>query len=310
MSYWGWSVSKQNLWEDCPKAYYYQYIHSWKLCWEEKDRFKILKGLQTVPLIHGTHISAILRKVLNGELLRDIDGLKELFEKEMKETFAKGRERVTERYNGLDMSDEYFERHIENGKKEIEYFVAEICPKVKDMEMKAVDKRGKYTMEGRAFYSAPDFLAVDDQGVWHLMDWKSGTGAGTGESPLDLQLTTYAHYAINYTAKGRKPNKIKLYVVFLQDPSKNVEKDLTDEMLEETKSKVMPEERKCSFATSRPSVMRKSTFWKLTFTSGKDTAFDSDIERKSWFSLSLPLDISTFSYTLNFCIRRADVSKR
>lgn len=265
MSYFGWSISRQNLWDTCPKAYYYQYIHSWKLSWEEKDKFKVLKNLQTAPLIHGTHISDILRKVLNKWISLDINGLKELFEKEMKETFEKGKDRVTELYNRLGVSKEYFERHIENGKREIENFITEIYPVVKDMDMKVVDKRDKYTIEGRTFYSAPDFLAVDNKGFWHLMDWKSGTGIGTEELFLDAQLTTYAYYAINYIAKGSKPDRMKLYAIFLQDMSKNVEKYLTDEMLEDTKNRMfkmhddileksmngpfptLPEERKCKF---------------------------------------------------------------
>jgi len=80
-----------------------------------------------------------------------------------------------------------------------------------------------------------------------------------------MQLTTYAHYAIQFVAGGKRPHKMKLYVEFLRDMSKNVEKDLTEEMLEETKHKMiemhdfileksmagpfpaMPEEGKCKF---------------------------------------------------------------
>lgn len=263
MNYWGWSASRQNLWDTCPKAYYYQYIHLWKLSWKEKDKFKILKNLQTAPLIHGTHISDILRKLLNKETLPDTEGLSELFEKEMKETFGKGKERVTELYNGLSVSREYFEKHIEAGKKEIGYFIAEIYPLIKDMKIEIVDKSDKYTLEGRTFYSAPDFLGIDDKGYWHLMDWKSGKGEEITESFLNMQLTSYALYAI--TARGGRPDRMKLYAVFLQTPSKSVEKYLTEEMLESAKNRMfkmhddileksingpfpaLPEERKCKF---------------------------------------------------------------
>ena len=265
MSYFGWSVSRQNAWENCPKAYYYQYIHSWKVGWEEKENFTLLKNLQTLPLIHGTHISTVLRRLLNKELSPDIESLKELFDKEMRETIEKGENRITELYNGIGVSKSYFERHIEDGKKEIENFMLGVYPRIKSMKMMLVDKRDKYTMEGRTFYSAPDFLGIDNKSVWHLMDWKSGTGKGTSESFLDMQLATYAFYAIYFVAKGKMPKRMKLYAVFLQDMSKNIEKYLTREMLKNTKSRIFemhdnilkrsmsgpfpafPEEKKCRF---------------------------------------------------------------
>ncbi len=263
MSYFGWSVSRQNLMDTCPKAYYYRYIHSWRIDWKERDNFQILRDLQAVPLIHGIHISDILRKVLDKEISSEIESLKARFEREMRETFEKGEERVTELYNGVGIADDYFEEHIEAGKKEIENFITEIYPFVKDMDIRLVDRIDKYEIERRNFYSAPDFLGIDEKGVWHLADWKTGKGV-LNESFLDLQLTTYAYYAIKRIAKGSRP-KMRLYAIFLQDMSKNVKKDLTEKMLQDAKDRMfrmhddvlersmngpfpaLPDERKCRF---------------------------------------------------------------
>lgn len=265
MSYFGWSVSRHNLWDTCPKAFYYRYVHLWYLSGDERERFNTLKKLQTVPLIHGTHISDIIRKVLNKELPVNINSLKEIFEKEMRETIDKGKDRVTELYNCINVPKEYFERHIEDGKRELENFINEVFPWIAKMKMEKVDKRDKYVMEGRSFYSAPDFLGIDNENVWHLIDWKTGSGRWMDTAFLDMQLTTYAYYAIQSVGGGKGPHKMRLHVIFLQDTSKNVEKDLTDEMLKETKSKMIemhdfileksmsgpfpaaPEKRKCEF---------------------------------------------------------------
>ena len=53
-----------------------------------------------------------------------------------------------------------------------------------------------------------------------------------------MQLTTYAFYTINYICHGNKPATMKLYAIYLQDMSKNVEKYLTEEMLHDTKRKM------------------------------------------------------------------------
>jgi len=204
----------------------------------ERERFKTLKNLQTMPLIHGTHISDIIRKVLNKKLSSDIDSLKEIFEKEMKETIDKGKNRVTELYNGINLQKKYFERHIKDGKRELENFMDEIFPWIANMEIEKIDKMDKYVMEERSFYSAPDFLGIDNENVWHLIDWKTGSGKGMNVF-LDMQLTTYAYYAIQSVGAGKRPHKMKAHVIFLQDMSKNFEKDITDEMLNETRSKMI-----------------------------------------------------------------------
>jgi CRISPR/Cas system-associated exonuclease Cas4 (RecB family) len=224
----------------------------------------MFKELRTVPLIRGDLISKIINEVLKEIQAPEINHLKKLFEKEMKETLDKGDRKVTELHNGLPISESYFQKHIEGGKKGIEYFVTKVYPKLKVMEIKKVDKKERYEIGGRFFYSAPDLLAVDTKGVWHVIDWKTGAGDGTKESLLEMQLTTYAFYTINCVLNGRRSD-IRLHAVFLQDPSKNVNKDLTEEMLDHTKRWMFerhdlllersmngpfsanPEERKCQF---------------------------------------------------------------
>lgn len=268
MERWGWSISKQTLWENCPLAYYYRYVHSWHLSGEEKEWFKRLKNLKTVSLVHGENIAKILKDVLNKKESPDISCLERKFEEGMIKVFNRGNETITEIYNRLPISSQYFEKHIELGKKEIEYFINMVYPIIKDMKMIVVDEREKYKMDGRDFYSAPDFLAVDRNDVWHLMDWKTGGGTKDTEAyipNIELQLGTYACYAIYAKAQGNKPWMMKLYAVFLQNPSNNIEWILTEEMHIDIKRKMivmhdallentlkgpfpaLPEKQKCRF---------------------------------------------------------------
>ncbi len=231
-----WSVSRARLFEECQRAYYYQYYGSWG-GWEadaapEIRQLYILKNIASMPMwagsiVHETIADALKRFARDGHHI----AAGELQARARQKLRAGWIEAVNRRWlqapkrtnlhelyygNGKTLPAEQTERIKARVYNALEHFAtSEILQQILAapyVDWKPVDQLDSFSLQGLKVWCAVDFAYIDPARQLRIIDWK--TGADTGET-IRTQLACYALYAAE---KWFTPiEDVRLYAVFLGD---------------------------------------------------------------------------------------------
>jgi CRISPR/Cas system-associated exonuclease Cas4 (RecB family) len=253
-----WSVSRNSQFQDCRRAYYYQYYGSWN-GWdaaapERTRRIYLLKNLKTLDMWGGTivhdtiaealrrystkaapitaaELQATARQKLRAGWLEAVNGewrtspkktnLTELFYGNGKSLPPEQTERIKEKI--YDCLRAFAESALLRQIQAATY-----------LAWKPVDKLDSFLLGETKVWCAVDFAYTDPAGALRILDWKTG---GENEDALQLQLACYAYFAAD---KWRaKLETLRVYGVFLRDNAREKEYPLTPEILVEARERML-----------------------------------------------------------------------
>ncbi len=229
--YWGWSFTKENLFKSCPLAYYYKYIYQWEAKQYDTqaniDYHKKIKKLRTIKMISGTHINYLIREILNGRLMPDIDHVHDIYINRMTESYNKGEDNILEIFHNI-FSDNLYGKTIESGLLALENFIKLEFPKISELKYEIIDKLKKLNINNRAYYSAPDLFAQINDRLYYLIDWKSGAGNNYCNNSIEMQLLPYAYFIITQNQHRQLSEcKFVMKIIYLQNPNNGLKKIFT-----------------------------------------------------------------------------------
>ena len=253
-----WSVSRDRLFRECERAYYYTYYGSWG-GWERNAdprvrKLYILKNLQTLDMWAGSIVHEIIaealrryamdRRAISAEDLKQraraklrrgwVEAVNREWERSPKKTnlfelyYGDGRTLPRETTDRL--RDKVYEA-LDNfaGSTVLESILA--TPYV---NWRPVDKLDAFDVDGVKVWAAVDFAFTDPHGATRILDWKTGA-----ERPdeLRIQLGCYALYAVE---RWRTPlEAVRVAAVYLVNQPKIVENPITADLLAETRQFIL-----------------------------------------------------------------------
>ena len=231
-----WSRSRDHLFQECRRKYFYHYYGSWG-GWEaeapeEIRRLYVLKQLQARQQWAGklVHEGAewALRALRAGQEV-SAEGLVGEIVQRMRREWKASRARG------------YWERPKEGGLFEHEYgvpipdsewrvwrdlvtrclrnfFRLDLLDEIRQVPRERwvlLEEIRAFDFEGTPIYAAPDFAYWTPEGQLMLVDWKTGAGKDNGETAF--QLGCYALYA--QAIWGLEPERLAAAAVNLREPS-------------------------------------------------------------------------------------------
>ena len=213
-----WSASRDALFEECKRKYYYNYYGSWG-GWE-KDRadhvtrtLYVLKNLQNIPMWKGksvhTEISRILKELVGTNELINLEYSLTRVTNLMRQEFKFSRDGLYwnavdslgkvnylfEHEYGLDIPDERWKKNHQDVIECIRNFYrSDVLEKVKTLEHDDVLSIDRITPIPFSFNEEKIYVNLDlayklDDGI-EIVDWKTGSGESN-----QLQFIIYTIYA-------------------------------------------------------------------------------------------------------------------
>jgi len=251
-----WSKSRHEKFEDCPRAYYYQYYGSWG-GWEAaagsaSRELYVLKKLSTRWQWAGSVVHEALRHMLNrARMAGDRKGLEELLAQTRQRSRAvwsasrdKSYWREASRIEGL-LEHEYgepvppeewkrlWEEVIEGSIRA--FYRSETFDRIRAVppdRWLTVDELDSWPFEGTKVWVAIDFAYRDEGGRIHVLDWKTGR-----ERDVDhMQVAIYAMYAREKW--GAPPEAVQGGLVYLGSGAERVDVDVDPAALEASRQKM------------------------------------------------------------------------
>jgi hypothetical protein len=253
-----WSVSRDRLFRECRRAYYYNYYGSWG-GWasdapERTRKIYILKNMTSLPMWAGSIVHEVIAEALNRYMSKqtpiDAGELKAHATRKLRQGWKDSVERVWEKTpkktnlaelyygNGKTLPSEETEKvrnKIDNCLDNWAHSeVLQAMLTVPHLNWKPIDALDSFLLDGLKVWCAIDFAYVGDDGALRILDWKTGA---EHEDELRLQLACYALYA---GQKWHAPLKSQhLAGVFLDDRARVSEYVLEPDALETTKTTIM-----------------------------------------------------------------------
>lgn len=253
-----WSVSRDNLFRSCRRAYYYQYYGSWN-GWnadaDEKNRLLyLLKNIKSLPAWTGTIVHETIAEALrdHAETGRPVmaDDLKSRAKEKLRRGWTEAttkawlrqpkKTNLDELYygNGQSLAKEKTDKVKEKVYGCLDAFAA--MPELQDIlrlgpaSWKPIDKLDSFDWQGTKIWCAVDFALKDPEGNLRIIDWK--TGAEKTEA-LGLQLACYAHFA--HDKWGAPPGTVKVYGCFLGEGARFAEYPLSPDGMVDAQERIL-----------------------------------------------------------------------
>ena len=214
-----WSVSRNNLFDECKRKYYYNYYGSWG-GWDKNSSDEIvrelyvLKNLQMRWMWKGNivhhEIERILKELVSTGRLTPIEKSKERVTNLMREGFRSSREGKYWNHNGslkfelalfeheydTGTSDEVWKRNYDETIACIEnFYSSDVLETIREIDKEDVItiesmKPSTLSFSEERFFVKPD-LAYRQDGRLMIVDWKTGNADAD-----DFQFRVYTIYAI------------------------------------------------------------------------------------------------------------------
>lgn len=253
-----WSASRDSLFKNCKRAYYYNYYGSWggwdRYADEYTRKLYVLKNMKTLEMWAGS----IVHEVIAESLQRYSQKRTEIVTREL-QTRARTKlrsgwmEAVNKEWLAKPKKNNLFGLYYGDGKtlpkerteaiKELIYNClaafteSELLKEIlaaSPMSWKPIDQLDSFQLDGLKIWAAVDFAYTDAEGILHIIDWKTGR-----EKPdaLTVQLACYSFFA---EEKWYAPlDRLLLAGVFLRDQARVSEYSMTPEQLFEAKDFIL-----------------------------------------------------------------------
>lgn len=202
-TYWrkifGWSKTRQTLWDECKLAYYYQYIGKWEGYRGDpkRERLQRLSRLKKFIFWKGELIHEVIRNQVslhsqNRPLLED--GAKKYFVQQVEGAKRDPKSIITEAVNGLTISDDRFEAARSDGLKQLDNFFSLIWPQYGERKLLEYERLNSFQVGGTKVWAQVDLVTQTDGEKIVITDWKTGDEQWI-DTDTDEQMGVYILWA-------------------------------------------------------------------------------------------------------------------
>jgi hypothetical protein len=208
-----WSCSRDRLFRDCRRAYYYQYYASWGGWDSSADELArkayILKNVKSIDMWIGDTVHQIIKGIVEGIKEGKTISLDEALTRtklELRKTWEQSRNaawKVNIKHN-LNLFEHYYGKEITNDEVAAKVGKAAECMRnlyasgildsFRDIPADgflSIDQFDAFELEGVKIFAIPDLVVRDRRGLM-LFDWKTGK---TSDDDV-FQLSFYVLYAV------------------------------------------------------------------------------------------------------------------
>ncbi len=254
-----WSVSRDRLFRECRRAYYYNYYGSWggwdaAAADERTRKLYVLKNLQSLQMWAGGIVHEVIAEALQRHAAkRTLIEKSRLFDRarhKMREGWldavnrkwqaAPKKTNLSELYygNGTELPREQTDKVQQRVYDCLESFAVssllEEAISASYMNWKPIDTLDSFLLRDETkVWCAVDFAFFDRQGGLRILDWKTG---GEYSDELQLQLSCYALYGMD---KWQIPlDRLRLAGVFLNDQARVSEYQISEDELSRTRATI------------------------------------------------------------------------
>lgn len=226
-----WSFSRDRLFKECRRAYYYYYYASWEGWERTADEFTrrayILKNVRNIDAWIGDIVHQIIKWIIESKLSGK-DVALEAAIKKAKGLLMKTWEQsctkmwVTNPKHNLNLFEHYYKR--EPAREKLSLKLQKVTKSIRNIydtglfqllidlpadNILRIDELDSFNFEGIKIFAIPDFALGSDGCT--LYDWKTGKRSDTDV----LQLSCYILYAIYKW--GMPSDRIKIVPVYLTE---------------------------------------------------------------------------------------------
>lgn len=246
-----WSKSRDEVFFDCARRYYFHYYGAWG-GWEREAprrtrRLYILKHLKTRQLWAGSKvhdaIEDLLKETRDGLAIpsedevvqRAVTSMREDFKASRKkayETRPKHRTALFEHAYDIEVPDTVWKQTADHvGKCLATFYRSETFAMIRDLPRDRwleVEELSSFPVEGIKVYAKLDFSCRESDGV-RIFDWKTGRSEHVDHT---MQMACYALYAMH--AWGVEPDQVEVFEYNLASDTIRPHR-VTQEAVEETR---------------------------------------------------------------------------
>ncbi len=204
-TYWrkifGWSKTRQNLWDECRLAYYYHYIGKWEGLPGEPEREKLqkLSKLKKFVFWKGELIHEVVRNQVERQKQNQLflqEGARGYFLQQIEMAKQSPMSFVTEAFNGFPVDNERFAGAAADGLQQIETFFQNIWPRYENRTLLECEKLNSFEIDRTKVWVQVDLITRTDDERTVITDWKTGDEKWIDES-TDEQMGVYMLWAIS-----------------------------------------------------------------------------------------------------------------
>ncbi len=224
-----WSFSRDRLFKECRRAYYYQYYASWGGWDSQADesvrKAYILKNVRNIDIWVGDIVHQIIKWILQARITGTSVSCEDALKKSkilLRRTWEQSRSKAWMKNvkHNLNLFEHYY--NCEPAQEELAAKLQKVTSSINNIyssglikwffslpqeNLVRIDEFDNFDFEGIKIFAIPDFVVKDNGYI--LYDWKTGKPA---DSDL-TQLSCYALYAANKW--GVLPEEIKIVPVYL-----------------------------------------------------------------------------------------------
>jgi len=231
-----WSVSRAQAFQNCQRAYYFNYYGSWggwdSAASERTRQLYILKNMKPMVMWSGSIVHDLIKQALEQYSMTRVLPSSADLQDQARLLLRQGwTESVSQAWRAAPKKTNLHELYYGNGKTLPREATDRIKTRVYDcleafvnsgtlkailtvpfVQWKPIDILDSFQVEEYKVWCAVDFAYTDSEGILHIVDWKTG-----GENPVTLrqQLACYALYAMDKWKCAVE--QLALHGVFLND---------------------------------------------------------------------------------------------
>lgn len=234
----GWSVSRQSMWAECKRKYYFNYIGKFEGPRGDFEgmRVKFLSKLKKFVFIEGELIHKAIESQINQHYVgREVseESAKNLFINELNKIRKRTENCIAEVKNGETIENSKFDEIQEDGLEQLDNFFKIIWPIYKKLKYLNHEHVDSFYIDDIKVWVKADLVTKTDGGTVVITDWK--TGKEWGDIKENPQMSTYILWAMDYYDLPLE--KIKAEIAYLRT-NKIITTERSDKQLEEVRNMI------------------------------------------------------------------------
>jgi len=243
--YYSWSRSKQSMFDECPRKYFYRYVAYYNVPFgnDLKSLKSLIESMYNYNFMLGTIVHAAIERqfdqISRGREVHGSDPALSYIIRTIDEIKNHKKRYIIEALNGQSFSDQDILNLGAESQRQVKIFFNEFFDFYKDLEIIEHEKYSKIVLNGHKFYVVPDIVTRSSDGRVYITDWKSNSKYKDAIDPYQMKL--YILWALE--ERHAELDKLRAEFIFL-DIGKSKEYKVSNEDIEKFKEEIVEKSKK------------------------------------------------------------------
>ena len=243
--YYSWSRSKQSMFDECPRKYFYRYVAYYNVPFgnDLKSLKNLIESMYNYNFMLGTIVHAAIERqfdqISRGREVHGSDPALSYIIRTIDEIKNHKKRYIIEALNGQSISDQDIIDLGKEAQKQVKIFFSEFFDFYKNLEIIEHEKYSNIELEGHRFYVVPDLVTRSLDGRIYITEWKSNSNYKDAIDPYQMKL--YILWALK--ERLAELDKLRAEIIFL-DIGKSEEYKVSNEDIEKFKEEIVDKSKK------------------------------------------------------------------